>query len=67
MSDWSCRQCRGDGMYWDDEKRCMIVCRCPSGEAKQRWLNMTPEQRREARKKRSRSKKRKSDQEPIPF
>jgi hypothetical protein len=67
MGDWSCRKCRGEGMYPGEDGRKRIVCDCPAGQSKRQWLNMTPEQRRQARKKRARSKKREQAQEPIPF
>lgn len=40
MSDWSCRECRGKGMTWNEERKVMVICDCPSGEAKRRYLDV---------------------------
>ena len=68
MSNWTCRHCRGDGMYWAPERKKMVVCSCSTGASKRRWLGMTPAERREARRSQRRKKKRDrgKEQEPIP-
>lgn len=65
MND-SCR-CRGEGMYWNEERKRMVVCACPVGESKKRYFDMTPAERRESRKKRRRKKKPEPEQDRIPF
>jgi hypothetical protein len=68
MSDWRCRRCR-DGVYFDETSNRYVICDCPAGESKRRWLGMTPEQRRQDRRNSRRTKKRDKHQgqDPIPF
>ena len=73
MSNWSCRRCDGDGMYYDEQRHRYVICNCPSGEAKRCWLKMwaemkideCPEERRRE-KKYARKKKKRDDEEPLP-
>ena len=65
MTDWTCRKCR-DGLYPSPDGSGMIVCDCPVGQAKRRWLNQSPEERRAERKRRGREKKR-EERERVPF
>lgn len=56
MADWSCRDC-DEGMIWDEERNAMVLCRCPNGEAKRRYLEMSPEERRRRANARGRKPK----------
>jgi len=63
MTEWTCRQCRGLGMYRDEERDKYVLCDCPAGDSKRRWLKKTPEERRHERKP---DKKKRRDDEPVP-
>jgi len=67
MSDWSCRECHGKGMLWNEERQAMVLCDCPSGEAKRRYIESTSEGQSAARRKSGKGKKRDQEQDPIPF
>ena len=68
MGDWSCRTCHGDGMRWSEERHAFVVCSCPAGQSKRRWLEMTPEQQKTERRRRERSqRKKRPEKEPLPF
>jgi len=66
MTDWACHKCI-KGMIYDKERKLMVLCDCPKGEAKKRWLDSTPEERENERVERGRRKKRGKAQERIPF
>lgn len=66
-SDWSCRRCHGKGIFYDEKRKAMVLCDCPSAESKRRWLESTPEERSAARRKPGRSKSRGKNEEKIPF
>lgn len=57
-----CR-CRGEGWYWDDERKSRVVCTCPAGWAKKQYLGKTRSERQQERKER----KRRKAKEEVPF
>lgn len=65
MNEWACRKCFGLGMVRDDEGKRWVLCDCPTGESKRRFLNKTPDERRREKRDAARKKK-KQDDEPIP-
>lgn len=65
MRNWTCHNCDGNGMRYDEDQKAMVLCDCPAGDAKRRWVDSTPEET--ARRRPGRAKKRDKVQEPIPF
>lgn len=66
MANWACRRCDGDGMYFDEQRKRYVICDCPSGHAKRKYLKQTPEERRAETKARRRREKREK-KEGAPF
>lgn len=64
----SCSKCHGEGMYQHPERNSMVLCSCPAGERKKRWLRMSEEEKRKERRERKAKKKTQAAfQEEIPF
>ena len=56
MSNWTCRNCNGSGMRRSEERDAMVLCDCPRGESKRRFLKMSNAEKRKERRERKREK-----------
>lgn len=56
-------------MYQHPERNSVVLCSCPAGERKKRWLRMSEEEKRQEQRSRRRKKKKDEEkgQELIPF
>lgn len=62
MSDFTCHNCGGDGMYWHPDRKAMVLCHCPKGQSKRDYLRLSRDEKRKERRGQKRERK-----EPVPF
>lgn len=60
-------ECEGTGMYYDDERRAVVVCKCPAGFRRGEYLRMTHDERQKAIKEHEKQRNEKDEEDPVPF